>query len=526
MNDDNLARLAAADSNIVVWHDETHLSIGVGEHGPIPPALRDRLIGVMSYTHVSDARGSGRRDPLTGDFRKRIFTPVDMYAFEPDGRLACPSGFLRRVLDEAAALGLSVDVRHVKFDGYMDSRPNAWRTDWQRLFRFFTPRYRQDEMLAAIASNVYGRFDVGTGVGKTYCSGAVGLLFPDAEIALVVPTAGVFQTAYSHFLELLPVDEVGRWGHGKKDRKRVTIYSLQSLPGVAAAARPDIVLVDECHMAVTDRAVDSVQTLSRRARLFGFSATMHKRYDGHHHRLEAVFGPVVFKLGAVEAVERGLTVPVRVVWHDVDLPWDPARSIRDPTAIKRWSIWRNAVRNDRIADVARRYGSDEQVLILVETTEHALQLASRLPDYLVCVNNVSERLERGFLDSGVVDPSRVRNGRKERTAVIDGFKAGSVKKLIGNDTLGIGFSPEQLKVIIRGDARQSSVKSVQSTGRGNRLHVESGKSLVVVHDFNDKFSDVFSRYAGDRKLDYAREGYAQVRDSDGSEIKVKVAPRG
>jgi hypothetical protein len=45
------------------------------------------------------------------------------------------------------------------------------------------------------------------------------------------------------------------------------------------------------------------------------------------------------------------------------------------TAQKRWNYWRNDVRNRLIADIALQAPADEQVLVMVETLEHAERMS-------------------------------------------------------------------------------------------------------------------------------------------------------
>jgi len=508
---------------LVVWHDEYTLSIGLGEAGPCPPGLVAALAPHMSYVQRDRARWHERRDPVTGEVRKFVFRPVDLYALEGDPpRLACQPGYLARVVETAARMGYEVDVRDVKFTAYPDCRPEAFEPDWGRYAEGFQARERQDEAVAAIYDAPYGRVDAAAGFGKTFLAAGLGLLFPKAEIVVCEPTGRTARTAESHFHKVLPASEVGLVGDGSKRKARVTIFVINSLALHAMDVRPDFLVVDECHAAVSDKFAEGVATAGRRARMYGLSASMQDRGDNKHMRLEGLLGPVVFGMSAAEATGLGLVVPIKVVWHDVRTHPNPVDGVEDDVERKRLGVWFNAPRNDLIASIARGYPAGERVLILVETTAHALELARRLPDFQVCVGTVSEGLDRSVLGAGLVDPARVHRTPREQDRLTKAFAAGTSPKLIGTDTLGVGFSPDACRVMIRADARPSGVKGIQAPGRVSRLHEPSGKTHGVVHEFLDQFDSGVNNWAIRRRRLYHRLGYEQLR-ADGTPVVVRTS---
>lgn len=507
-----------SDIPIVVWHDEYLLSIGAGEDGPCPPGLLRVLTPAMSYVQRDRARWDQARDPITGERRAYVSTPVDLYHVDERGRLRCQGGYLDRVAAECGRLGHPVDVRDVKFAAYPDARPGAFRPDWAAYARGFRARDGQDEAVAALVAHHYGRIDAAAGFGKTFVAGAFGLLYPDAEIVLVEPTSATARTAEKHFMKVLPASDVGVIGDGSKRRARVTIMVINSLLTHAYDVRPDLLLVDECHAIVSDKFGEAVTTAGRRARIYGMSASMTPRGSNKHLRMEGLYGPVRYTMTAVEATGRNLVVPIRVVWHDVSIVPNPVAGVKDDVARKRAGVWYNGPRNDLIARVASGHPDDERVLVLVETAAHAFELARRLPDFHVCLSTVNDRLQERVLDAGLVDPARVhRTGRAQDRARAR-FESGEVPKLIGTDTLGIGFSPDACKVMVRADARPAGDKVIQAAGRVSRI--SDGKAFGTVHEFVDQFDVGFHRWGQNRRRGYRDLGYEQVR-ADGSPVLVR-----
>jgi superfamily II DNA or RNA helicase len=511
---------------IVVYHDEFALSIGEGEDGPAPPELVDRLMPRLTYTHVERCTRHDSIDPTTGERRKYKLVPHDLYRFEhPVRRLACQPGYLDRVVSTAEELGYAVDVRDIKFTAYPDCRPEAFEEDWDRFATHFKARPKQDDCVAAIADHRYGLIDAAPAFGKTYVMAASGLLYPKAEILLTVPSEPVMLTSLEYVSQYLPAGEIGLIGGGNNRPGRFTICIINSLMRRAWELRPDILLIDEVHGAVGDKQSEALAIAARRARVYGFSGSLVKRFDGAHARLEGLCGQTIFKLTNQEALELGLVVPIHVYWEDVILPGNPASKFQSDIARKRHGIWYNNARNDIVAGVARRYPADTQVLILVETVAHAFELARRLPDYKVCVRTISEKLEGRVLDTGIVDASRVAMTDNSRRSMIKDFMNGGFNKLIANDTLSTGFSPNALSVLIRADGRKSDVKSIQVPGRVGRTHAASGKQFGVLHDFLDQFDTDYQGAALDRRRCYHARGFKQFRSRDGSELVMRKARR-
>lgn len=500
---------------IVVWHDEYLLSIGLGDDGPCPQGLVAALTPAMSYVQKDRAPWDADRDPVTGERRKFVFTPVDLYHVDERGRLCCQPGYLDRVADEAARMGFEVVVHHVKFEAYPDARPAAFEPDWAGYARGFAARDGQDEAIAALLARSYGRIEAAAGFGKTFAAAAMGLILPNAEIVLCVPTARVATTAERHFMQVLPASDVGKIGGGSKRRARVTICVVNSLLTWKYELRPDVLIVDECHLAVADKFAEAITTTGRRARIYGMSASFTPRGSNKHLRQEGLYGPIVFTRTAEESTEKGQIVPIRVVWHDVRIFPNPADHTRDDVARKRAGIWYNGPRNDVIARTAADYPDSERVLVLVETAAHALELARRLPGFQVCLRTVNDKLKENVLEAGVVDPSRVHRTPREQDRATARFESGEAPKLIGTDTLGIGFSPDACKVMVRADGRPAGDKVIQAAGRVSRLH--AGKTHGTVHDFVDQFDVGFHRWAQNRRRGYAALGYEQVR-ADGTPV--------
>ena len=83
--------------------------------------------------------------------------------------------------------------------------------------------------------------------------------------------------------------------------------------------------------------------------MFGFSASPRGRTDGADLAIEAMFGPVIYKLPYQEAEAKGNVATITV--HVYRVPGVPIRYDND-VAQYRYGIWRNALRNRMVAQAA------------------------------------------------------------------------------------------------------------------------------------------------------------------------------
>jgi superfamily II DNA or RNA helicase len=254
-------------------------------------------------------------------------------------------------------------------------------------------------------------------------------------------------------------------------------------------------------------------TISERYRFsrnFTFTASPEGRYDNADVKLEMMFGPIIFRLTYPEAVRLGLVVPIKIKWLSVQSTFNPAGEYSETVSRKRWGIWRNDFRNEMIANEAREYG-DDQVLILVETVDHAVHLKQFLPEFEMCYADMDQdRLERYIRnkmlpeDYTPVDPER-------REAMTLAFETGQLKKVIATDVWGTGVDFEELAVLIRADARGSDILDTQYPGRVSRI-VTSGveKPYGLVIDCMDHFDKSFKRTSQSRSRNYKKKEWEQL----------------
>ncbi len=444
------------------------------------------------------------------------------WAEDHKGRLATSSGFLEKIVDTLQANKYKVDVvwaTEEEADLVAAREAEVYKPRWDRIdalvkdgFKF---RYKQREALEMIASKECGRIDCPPGWGKGTLIGLVGVLLPKAKIDVTTKRVAVMhQRLYPELSMLLP--SVGMVGGGRKILgKRVMCITADSLH----YARPDsdIVLVDEGHEAGSDSFAEKMGVYDH-ARVWMFSASWGKRLDNKDMRTEAMAGPIRLKVTYQEAVEHEMVVPITVVWGNVIMDVNPASdTLYDER--KSAAYWTNEYRNKLIARDARLYPKDTQVLISVETLEHAMALKRLLPEFKVVYSHRKLKPEeiKWFTKHypKEFEASQMTDERRRRLTRL--YEQGKLKKVIATTVWNVGVNFRHLEVLIRADGGGSPVNDTQIPGRTSRINSAvlkddgtAEKFVGIVHDYLDQFDKGCSIRSQNRGKSYAENGWTQI----------------
>jgi hypothetical protein len=337
---------------------------------------------------------------------------------------------------------------------------------------------------------------------------AAALLFPDARIDVVTKSVDVAERIVRSLKRLLP--KVGMIGDGWKQRERVTVITAGSLQHADGDA--DFMFADEVHQLATINFSTTLAGRYRNSRNFGMSATPYARMDNAHAVLEPLFGPMVFELTYQQAVELGLVVPVRVSWLPMRLRSNPAERYKHRVARKRAGIWTNQERNGIIADAVRQYPESQQILILVETIEHAVYLGSLLPEFSLVYANMAPYDCSDYKKKGLLPQDYRPLMDVQKHDMRTQFEQGTLKRVISTDVWATGVDFEQLSVLVRADDRDSDIVDVQGPGRVSRIYTApdgTRKEVGEVIDCMDTFDPTFYRKSLGRRNSYKLLGWEQ-----------------
>ena len=361
---------------------------------------------------------------------------------------------------------------------------------WDEVPDSFEFRYMQKETLELMGRSPGGLILCSVGWGKSEVLGLSPVVFPKARILISSYRAQVYSTIGERIRKyVLPGTKYFIQG-GKvamTDRRikeaRVVVCGNKTLPRVLGYSdKWDIFCCDEVHLAAADDTFNVMSTITR-PKMFGFTGSPN-RSDGAQFRLHGLFGPTLMEVDMRKAKEKGMVVPIKVLWCPVKLQYDPIAKCHSAYK-KHKGIWFNVIRNKLIAGAANSYDEDTQVLIIVETIKHAMALRSLLPNYLV-VSSETENLDRA------------------RGA----FKKGTLKRVIATGVWREGVDFPDLGVLINATGVKSEIANIQLTGRVTRLGEQ--KEYGVVHDFYDHWNPQFASFSAERKKIYEKQGFEQT----------------
>lgn len=264
--------------------------------------------------------------------------------------------------------------------------------------------------------------------------------------------------------ELDPAVPVGRVQAERNETRRpitvASVATLRSEKRQAGMPRPSLIVIDECHRAVSPShlkilawagAFDSTRTL-------GVTATMVR---GDHKGLGDVFESVALKRDIKFGISKGLLVPPRgkvVVTEKLDL-----------TAAK---ISRGDYQDGELGEMVSQ-SADEIAKAWIEHAENRITVA-----FAPTVDSARE-LRDAFLALGV--PAEAVTGQtREREAAYERLAAGITRVLVNVFVLVEGWDCPPVSCVLMARPTRLPAVYVQALGRGLRPH--QGKTDCLVLD--------------------------------------------
>jgi len=476
---------------------------------PLSPKTYRQLEKPLTYTHLHFEYGA-HRGPYDGRPHEiKQHEQRRLYQYDSQGRFVCQKGFYPRVRGLLQRAGYEV----IYIDKDEPKAERIYTAQWDRIFERFELRPKQDVCLAQIDMHDYGLIDAPPAFGKTHLMGMIACMYPHAKIDIVTKRKDVVRRIRTLLTRWVP--SMGQIGGGKKERnRRVTVYTADSLHHSDFSA--DILLADEAHELMTDRLAGMLGRYWT-SRNYCFTATPDMRLDNAHHRMEGIFGPRIFHMTQQEAEALGLVAHVYVQWLDIDPGANPAERFQQLVARKRHGIWRNPWRNQVIADAARSFLQDGlQVLIMVDTVEHAMHLRSCLPEATLCYSEgaLDEGKRRSYVQQGLMAPDEEMTTQR-RIELGQAFERRREMCVIATGVWSTGVSFDSLNVLIRAEAGDSDTFNVQIPGRVCRNDPATNKTAGILVDCNDIWDTGFHSRSHNRRRMYHKRGWTQL-NSDGT----------
>lgn len=474
-----------------------------------------------------------RRGMSPSKVSKYRFETTDLFRIQ-DGRAYFMPGLRPKVEEMLDKVGIKYEVhKHTN----QDIRPMP---DWSRVDPL---RGRQLEVLATIAASDGGIIKAATGYGKSFIIQQILKMFPTLNILIISKAQAVVRELYKRAVEAVG-DEAGCIYAGVNNSvgKRVVVTTTRSLHKIPEE-EVQLLLFDEAHALGVNDCAEQLARFTN-CRRFGFTATPF-RSDGSEIMLECFFGRRLVDIEYEESVEQGNVTQINYLMMDVNngptFIEDDVDTGKTTSQLfkKRWAYWRNRTRNETIAYVVKTaMDRGLQVLVMLETLEHAVILNQYLPDVPVVhyggsstsFDTVADNLIKDsmmkevfikYAEEHSMDPTDIRTvaiqfmqdkytlKAKDKNKLSDKMASGELRAAIATMTWSEGVDYKQLNVLVRADGMISKVRNDQIPGRLSRLWGDKKMGLLI--DFNDKWTPWAYRNTMAREATYKRNKWPKAQ---------------
>lgn len=465
---------------------------------PLPPEVTSAFEQEFTYRYRKHIRGAEAWKKF-GKGHGNEFLWKTFLIREPNGSLGLPAGFAEKAAGMLQAFGYPTTLKHVGF-------PDL-KADWAGLKSRFTFRPTQEETLRSLLTNYFGGLDAAPGYGKGFLILCMCLLYPEAKIDITTDSTVVCRNLQDYLEPYLP--NLGFVGDGTKiTGKRVTIYTTDSIHHSSGDA--DILIVDEVHMVVTEKACPKFGKY-KNARRYWFSATPEGRADNSDARVEALFGPTRKVISYQECVALGLIVNIRVNWLKINMAYNPIEYITDKTDKARIGIWRNSARHQIIADAINATHPESQTLVLCSKVEHLCHLFPYLNGFQVAFGAGDSSIQeaRQWASAGKLPTDFLESRKSKNQAMRLDFSRGNLRKVLVTGIWDTGANFPELSDIFRTDPYDSGViKDTQAPGRGSRLFED--KTHASLTDTVDSFDPGLYDISRRKRTNYRSQGWEEI----------------
>jgi superfamily II DNA or RNA helicase len=346
-----------------------------------------------------------------------------------------------------------------------------------------TPRSYQSEAVDAwLRSGARGLVELPTGSGKTVVAfDAIARL--GVRTLIVVPTIELLRQWRAEVIARLgaPEAEVGIVGGGERRTGPITVitYDSAALPRRRLAGY-GLIVFDEAHHLPAASYRGIVAKAGAPWRL-GLSATL-RRADGLHADLESLVGPIIYTRTAEELSAARHIAAYREKRVFVDLT--PEEEVRYAALLAEWR-WYLATHRAMLGDgdlfqaLIQRSGYDpaarralrahhEARLIALNASAKIAEIERLLQrhagDKVIIFSEYTELVDR--ISSMLLLPAiTYRTPPRERRAILDGFRAGELTKLVTGRVLNEGVDVPDANVAIVASGSASMREYVQRLGR-------------------------------------------------------------
>lgn len=356
-----------------------------------------------------------------------------------------------------------------------------------------------------------GVLQMATGSGKTRAAAKL-ISIMKRNTLILVNQRDLLTQIVDTLTEMLgcPIGQI----HGDKcDPEAITVATVQTIAAAAGGRQAskleavakqaeilyymrsvEFVVLDECHGSPANTAQQAISAAHNATAFMGLSASPW-RDDGLDILIEAICGPVVYKINASELIDLGYLVQPEIRIENMPTPPAMQKVLGEKfhDMYKKWVVT-DEFRNRYIAKLcAVHQQAGRVVIVLVKHVEHGARLSELIPNSQFMEGKLSV---------------------KKRQQILEAVKSGATRTLIATSLADQGLDLPIASALVLAGGGKSSTKALQRIGRVLRLY--PGKEIAYVHDIVDKHSALVRHYR-ERMRIYATEPRFKI-------IQVQVQP--
>jgi len=443
--------------------------------------------GVYSGSFFEEAREYFSVKNDAAKFNRNKFMPSRKYAITSTGRFdpCMLSEILKFIKNET---NYPVDKVRVDTNLLKENNPSAY--DWRENAHYSLDEYplalnlRDYQKEIVDKSFQYGRGTVllATAGGKTLTMASllskIYTINKSFKCCLIVPNRSLVEQTFSDFHEYQVPFTISKWtGDDQLNiTKNVIICTTAILQSknsdIEWLKHIDVLVVDECHHIKKSNEITKIIDTCGTNHKFGFTGTLPEdKID--QWTIIGKIGPIIYTKKSYELRKDNHVVPAISQIIEINYKNKPLRNFGNTLATENYRneidfLVNNNFRNDTIKKLTSNCHNN--VLILVDYLKHGEKL------YNLLKNNIEDKqiyYINGDMD--VVDRESIRKIMEDNSNVI----CIAISKVFST-----GINIKNLHYIIFGGGGKSKIKTLQSIGRGLRLH--SSKSTLYIVDIADQ----------------------------------------
>ena len=299
----------------------------------------------------------------------------------------------------------------------------------------------------------------------------------DFKCVLIVPDRGLVEQTVGDFMDYGVSFSVSKWtGNDSLNLSSNVIVCnmgiLQSSKSDTSwLADVDMCIVDEVHKLRKGNKINKLFKQVRTPSIYGFTGTMPEEQIDQWNIVGKI-GPIIYEKNSYELRQEKYITDVKVQVLRLQYIGSPKypKELSDPSERYRAEtsfLIHNNFRNNILWNLCRKV--DSNILLLVDYIEHGnilhKYISSRSPEKRVY-------FIRGDVD--IQDRERV----KQIMEMEDNVVVVAISKIFST-----GINIKNLHYIIFGSGGKAKIKTLQSIGRGLRLH--KNKSKLIIFDIGD-----------------------------------------